>query len=214
MNVNIVTAASEEYFPLADITGKRKAEYAAKRNWRYRICGHKKEGMEIMWERPEIWSREVRECDWMLFMGADVGITNLKREIKHFLDLEADLILTVAPDGGIENDGFIARNCLAVRRFFDSIPDLRGWADIQNDSDAMTALLAGGSCTYGELRSEIDAGANLLGVYNRSNVRVALASTSSLMAPLESHCYGDFAVHLIRRSLRDRIKWFEEHFTT
>ena len=69
--IRLFSANTQEYQPLADITGKTKAEFAAK--FGYEFVVRVDENSQHPWDRAVWWRHHLEQCEWLFFMGADVN---------------------------------------------------------------------------------------------------------------------------------------------
>jgi hypothetical protein len=139
--ITLATAASDEYRLLQDISGPNKAEYCERHGLRYAAHRHAVPFNAISWDRVAIWSRELSESDWLMWMGCDTLVTNQTVDVRDLLTDDADFIF--AADGnGLQCDVFLMRNCEATRDYLKRV-GLHKIKGTSNEQDALSIELSG-----------------------------------------------------------------------
>jgi hypothetical protein len=224
MNIRLLSASSREYAPLVLVTGQTKIDYALRHGYDAKHAWHEcpTNLIDIGWDRPKVWLEHLQQCDWLFFTGADAAITNLDRPLDSFLALEADFIFSVSHhDKALQCDSWIMRNCPATVSMLRRVCLMRGYADCNNEQDALQVCIAG-TDNFGQLRNKVDNHENLLHVYNGADVRSAVVHPRSLNAlPMAEYGGtgeepwswrpGDFVMHLSLKSLAERLALFSKY---
>lgn len=134
--ITILTAASNEYWPLLEITAPNKLAYALRWGHQLVIRRHQEAGE---WGEREIFmSRALLSTDWLFFCGSDTLFTNFKIDMYSFLGTDAHMI--IGNDlGGINNDAFFLRNCPESFAFLAAV--LSKNTTVSNDQTAMNMVM-------------------------------------------------------------------------
>lgn len=141
----VVMAYDETFRELGDLTSGVNLEYCRKANYDFRVytSGFDK-------TRPLSWSKLlfVRKCiedyEWVLWMDADVIVTDHKVRVAKFLELGG--VLTICrdiPRWGLNAGVFILRRCDRAMTFLDTVwktgdPSVRPWEQETIRSYALT----------------------------------------------------------------------------
>lgn len=226
--IRILSAASESYFPLRDITWPTKVAYAEK--WGHSLAHETHPMQRFPWERVDDWRKNLPDSNWLLFAACDVAITNPDIDITRLIDDSCDFI--VCSDGnGFNADVWILRDCDRSREFLDKVHSLEG--KVAHEQDAIVHVLSTNPPEWRHnIRSFQDGSRSgwapteqLLEIvrdeFNQSPVRVKIVPQRELNAyPMKYYGYGntcwwswqpgDFACHMVARSLEERIRNFKE----
>ncbi len=236
--LRILSAASESYFPLRDLTWPTKVAYAER--WGHSLAhetheplSHEKNysGGRFPWDRVDHWRKHLHSSPgWLLFSACDVAITNQSIDITSLIDGESDFI--VCSDGnGLNIDSFLLRECEKSFKFLEDVAALEG--KVAHEQDAIVHVL---STNPPEWRCNIRSFQNgtrpgfyptdeLLEIvrdeFNQSPLRVKIVPQRQLNAyPMKCHGGtgeewwswqpGDFCCHVVAKPLDYRIQAFKE----
>lgn len=133
----LLTHASEEYAPLADLGEPGKMEWCKLHGFDYRRVNESL----TCWDRIELWFTTLLAYDLMFFMGADTLITNKWQTLRTYMGDDTDM--AIAPDGGgINCDVFAIRSNKSTRQLMLNL-SLNAKRMGENEQQAMGAALAG-----------------------------------------------------------------------
>lgn len=235
--LRILSASSESYFPLRDVTWPTKVAYAER--WGHSLAhethqplGHEPngQGSRFPWDRVDHWRKHLHDCSgWLLFSACDVAITNASIDIASLIDDNSHFI--VCSDGnGFNADSWLLKECPESFRFLDKVAELEG--KVAHEQDAIVHVL---SNTPLDQRSKIRTFQDHTRVgwfatpelttiaqeeWNRTELRVNIVPQRQLNA-YDAETYGlygdhwwswhpgDFCCHMVARSLEERIHHFK-----
>jgi hypothetical protein len=126
MNITLLTAYSDEYWPLCQINATNKLDYCLKYKLQFSLKHHKtpvfdSNNNQWSWGEREIFMRDsLKECDWLWFMGGDTLIMNYNIDVHSLIDDNYDFI--IAKDyNGINNDVFLLKHSIKSFEFLDEV---------------------------------------------------------------------------------------------
>lgn len=145
MKIVLASFWTEAYDELAEITWIGKLHYA-KRHGYATFCDHHRKGVDVMWDRPLLWSLVLERFapgDWILITGCDVMVTRPDLRLESFIDPTADVMCLV-------DHFFVFGDCLLIKNSQTMIDLLRVIAkrshsqakDWPNEQYALPALLS------------------------------------------------------------------------
>ncbi len=119
MTVTLLTAASNEFWPLLEIAGPNRMEYCLRHKLQLAMAHHGRIGADGHWGERETFMLDALDSydpDWLWFTGADSLITNMTIDIREKCLSEFDFIVGVDING-MNNDSFLLQNTKASRDF-------------------------------------------------------------------------------------------------
>lgn len=139
MIITLLTAASEQYWPLMQKTGPNKMEYCLRHGYELLMRTHGP--FQGRWGERERFMHDALKngaCDWLAFFGADTLITNMTIKLETIIDDNFDFIIA-ADVHGINNDVFLMRNCFQSLNFISHVASLSNRHP--NDQSAMFEVM-------------------------------------------------------------------------
>lgn len=133
MKITLLTAASENYWPLLQYTATNKLEYCLKHGVEFHMEKHNNTN-ELKHERQEMMWNTLTNTDWLWFMGADTLIMNQTIDVRQFIHTKYDLIIS-EDINGLNNDVFFLKNNINGREFLYHV--LRNNEKCENDQESM-----------------------------------------------------------------------------
>lgn len=133
MTVTLLTAASEEYWPLLELGASNKLEYCLRHKVQFHMVKHNS-SVTNAWGERELFMLDALNTyntDWLWFMGADTLITNMKKDIRELCDDGFDFIIGVDING-INNDSILLKNNEKTKRFLKRVIYRRDCGDDQH----------------------------------------------------------------------------------
>ena len=120
--ISIMTTCSDAYWGLMDIAGMNKAEYAIRHKYQLIFLKNEMNNALNYQERLMQILGHLRDCNWLLFMGADTCITNHTIKIEDIIEKYRDSDVIIGEDvNGINNDVMFIKNTIQSLTFFGNI---------------------------------------------------------------------------------------------
>ena len=139
MRITLLTASSESYWPLMEMTLPNKTEYCLRHKYQLAAKVHYKVE-PYMVEREKYMLEELYHCEWLFFMGSDTLITNMTIPLESVImtvGKDADFVVGVDVNG-INNDVLLIRNSVASAEFLRRVIYAKG--RFPNDQAGMAAV--------------------------------------------------------------------------
>lgn len=148
MKITLLSPASPELSKLAEITRPSKEEYAHHHRIRAEFPVYHGASSDHGFGRISFMDGYIRDCDWLVFMGADTMFTNMTIDMRSFCDPSYDLI--AAWDGmGLQSDVMLLRNSDKMQMFLWQVLEMKhetiqreGFMQ-SSDQGALVRLLSG-----------------------------------------------------------------------
>lgn len=123
MNLVILSASSQGYRPVSDLTIPNKKEYGYRHDVEVRLVTQEPNG-DKGWGRIDLLLEHLPTCDWLLFMGADTLFMDLNKDARAYCIADADIAVTI-DSMGFQSDVMFIRNCEVVIRLLEAVRDAR-----------------------------------------------------------------------------------------
>lgn len=151
MEFHLLTAASEKYRPLAEITAPTKLNYALLRGYSFTSRVHNPEFSPFKpgWEeRPRFMLQTLsgmQNGDWLWFTGADAAVMDSEVHLESFIEREPEADLLMPTDGCMaNNDSMLIRCCSATMHFLVETIRRREKGDANDQTAMFNVIRAGG----------------------------------------------------------------------
>lgn len=228
----LLTAATKEYAPLADLGEPDKVAWCKRWGAEYRRVFYATP--PTCWSRPQLWLDTLQECDWLFWQGADTLMTNLTINPERYTGYGYDFLFSC--DGnGLQSDVWFMRRCPATVTFLQWVLE-HGDGVGNNEQDALSVYLSGapdypsfcdriGPLSQGGSPPSEETLGRLHANLSRSPVRVGIVPQRLLNAyphteyggtGLEPHSWqpGDFLLHMPGRALEHRLRVWPKFLAT
>lgn len=218
--INLVSAWSQEYAPLADITWfKNKALYAKKHGYGAKYYIHPERG-DIAWNRVEIWLdalNKVGEGNYIFWTGADALITKPEKKVEEFIKEGVDFIFCMdACHRGVFSDCFIMKSSEVSKVMLQRILDSRCRDQGRDEQQALSEYLYQGS--FRDYVRNLDRSANPKDLLSYSPVKIDITPfgafvgdchsfhSDGIIPPEKSWTMETFVLHVGGKSLNFRLR--------
>jgi hypothetical protein len=115
VDLGIVTAASEQFWPLLRVTAPNKLEYALRHGYGLEVAKHRS---DLRADRGELMLRTLERHEWCWFMGADTLITNMTIDATEICNDNTDVAMCQVWNR-LNNDSMFLRSCHAVVKWIE-----------------------------------------------------------------------------------------------
>ena len=139
MKITLLTAATAEYKPLADLVLPNKKEYCSRYNVDLLVRTHTRYLMDLTKaERTSMTIEALSGCDWLWFMGMDILITNMTVDVRTMIVSFGDNVIAIGHDAnGINNDSVFFKNDPRTFAFLERTKELQVKREVDQDQNAM-----------------------------------------------------------------------------
>jgi len=124
MNLKLVSPCSASFREIGRLTEPSKIALSHRWNMQVAFPDYPHAETDHGWGRINIMQEQLRNCDWMLFMGADTMPINHRIDPRSFIPEEGDIAVAF-DDNGLQSDVMFLRNCGIVHLLFDTVRERR-----------------------------------------------------------------------------------------
>lgn len=198
----IVSPCSEAFRPIGKLTESSKRAFGERWNIPVIFPDYPRSAYEDHgWIRIDIMQEHLVKANWMLFLGADVILTNHRIDARYFIDKDSDIVVAF-DENGLQSDVLFLRNCPEVHAMLNLVRERRStdfdlpWL-AGSEQGCMVRTLAGlPAYVNGLLCAELQKG----------GCRVKEAP-KTINRYLNDFNWGDWCFHAAAMPMEERIKW-------